>query len=77
MVSVKNWIHGICAKYLQYPLIYEAVIDRPITDYVNLSPLGVTLTLEVGMQVLRIAHHLIFVTICAKYFQVFSKSIDL
>jgi hypothetical protein len=41
----------------------------PITEYVNLSPLSVTLTLEVGTQVLRMTCHLIIVTICAKYFQ--------
>jgi hypothetical protein len=29
----------------------------------------VTLTLEVGMEVLRMTHPLIIVTICAKYFQ--------
>jgi hypothetical protein len=37
-----------------------------ITDYVNLC---VTLTLEVGTQVLCMTYHLIIVTICAEYFQ--------
>jgi hypothetical protein len=32
----------------------------PKTDYVNLWPLSVTLTLEVGTQVLRMTYHLIF-----------------
>jgi hypothetical protein len=41
----------------------------PITDYVNILPLSVTLTLEVGMHLLRMTHCLIIVTICAKYFQ--------
>jgi hypothetical protein len=58
----------ICAKYFQNPLIYEEAIDLPI-NYVNILPLSVTLKLEVGMQVLRMTHCLINVTICAKYFQ--------
>jgi hypothetical protein len=41
----------------------------PITDYVNLRPLCVTLTLEVWTHVLRMTYHLIIVTIGAKYFQ--------
>jgi hypothetical protein len=39
----------------------------------------VTLTLEVGMQVLRMTHPLIIVTICAKYFQnplIYEKVMD-
>jgi hypothetical protein len=60
-------------KLFQNTLSYEDVLDRtqnkPITDYVNSWPLGVTLTLEVEIQVLRMTHCLIIVAICAKYFQ--------
>jgi hypothetical protein len=41
----------------------------PLTDYVNLWPLRVSLTFEVGTHVLRMTYHLIIVTDCAKYFQ--------
>jgi hypothetical protein len=41
----------------------------PITDYVNIWPLHVTLTLEEGARMLHMTYHLIIVTICAKYFQ--------
>jgi hypothetical protein len=41
----------------------------PLKDYVNFLPRNVTLTLEVGMQVLRMTHCLIIVNICAKCFQ--------
>jgi hypothetical protein len=62
----------ICAKYFQNPLIFEEVIDGTkkyqSTDSVNLWPLSVTLTLEVGVQVLYLTYCLIIVTICAKYF---------
>jgi hypothetical protein len=51
----------------------------PITDYVKCLPLSVTLTLEVGRQVLRIAHRLIKVTICGKCYQnplIYKKIMD-
>jgi hypothetical protein len=41
----------------------------PITDYVNFLALSVTLTLEVGKQVLHMKYHLIIVTIYAKCIQ--------
>jgi hypothetical protein len=63
----------ICAKLFQNPLNYEEVLDRlniyPITDYVNIWPLSVTLILEVGMQVLRMTHRHIIVNNCGKYLQ--------
>jgi hypothetical protein len=37
-----------------------------ITDSVNFRPLSVTLTLEVGVQVLYLTYRLIIVNICAK-----------
>jgi hypothetical protein len=63
----------ICAKLFQNLLNYEEVLDRtqdiPYNRLCYFFSLSVTLTLEVGMQVLRMAHCLIIVTICAKYFQ--------
>jgi hypothetical protein len=41
----------------------------PITNYVNLWPLRVTLTLEVGAHALSMTYPIIIVTICSKYFQ--------
>jgi hypothetical protein len=41
----------------------------PVTDYVNLWPPSVTLTLEVGDQLLRMTHRLIIVNNCGKYLQ--------
>jgi hypothetical protein len=40
-----------------------------ITDFVNFWPPSVTLTLEVGDQLLRMTHCLIIVNNCGKYFQ--------
>jgi hypothetical protein len=51
----------------------------PLTDYVNFYLLSITLTLEVGRQVLRMTHRLIIVTICAKYFKnplIYDKNMD-
>ena len=51
----------------------------PLKDYVNFLPRNVTLTLEVGMQVLRLTHCLIIVNICAKCFQnplIYKKVMD-
>jgi hypothetical protein len=63
----------ICAKYFQNPLIYEDDIDPTLNIPANILcyffPLSVILNLEVGMQVLRMTHCLIDMTICAKYFQ--------
>jgi hypothetical protein len=50
-----------------------------ITDYVNIWPLRVTLTLEVRTHVLRMTYHLIIETFCGKYFQnplIYLKIID-
>jgi hypothetical protein len=41
----------------------------PKTDYVNLWPPSLTLTLEVGDQLLRMTHRLIIVNNCGKYLQ--------
>jgi hypothetical protein len=41
----------------------------PVTDYVNLWPLNVTLTLVVGDRLLRMTHCLIIVNNCGKYLQ--------
>jgi hypothetical protein len=66
----------ICAKNIQNPLIYEEVMYGTqtiyiihITDSLNIWPLSVTLTLEVGVQVLYLTYPLIIMTICAKLFQ--------
>jgi hypothetical protein len=51
----------------------------PITDFVDLFTPSVTLTLDVGLQVLYMTYHLIIVTVCANYFQnplIFEKVID-
>jgi hypothetical protein len=40
-----------------------------LTDYVDLWPPSVTLTLEVGDQLLRMTHHLIIVNNCGKHLQ--------
>jgi hypothetical protein len=63
----------ICGKYLQNPLIYEKVMDwtqnYPVKDYVNLWPLRVTLTFEVGDRLLRMTNCFIIVNNCGKYLQ--------
>jgi hypothetical protein len=41
----------------------------PVTDYVNLWPPSVTLTLEVGDRLLRMTHLLTIVSNCGKYLQ--------
>jgi hypothetical protein len=63
----------ICGQYLQNLSIYKKVMDwhkiYPISDYVNLWPPSVTLILEVGDRLLRMAHCLIIVNNCDKYLQ--------
>jgi hypothetical protein len=63
----------ICAKYFQNPLIYEKLWTwhkiYPKTDYVNIWPPSVTLTLEVGDWWLRMSHCLIFLNNYGKYLQ--------
>jgi hypothetical protein len=49
----------------------------PITDYVNLWPPSVTLTLEVGDRLLRMTHCLIIVINCGKFWWPWMSKCDL
>jgi hypothetical protein len=65
----------ICGKYLQNSMkkLWTGHKIYPVTDYDNLLPQKVALTLEVGNQLLRMTYRLIIVSNCGKYLQIPSK----
>jgi hypothetical protein len=78
-LEVDNWLLStrhcfiivkICAKYFKIPWSIKKLWTGhkiyPATDYVNIWPLPVTLTLGVGDWLLSMTHHLIIVNIYAK-----------